>query len=443
MKGTASYSYSTSQQEENLKRRHWQVQTVGPPSSRKVSPEQVGQQALNEVNARRGLYSLYRLGGGGEEGAEFWKTCLTRPVLMEHGEEFLQKVKEAWETQIDGGLDAIAAKLAEESAQKELAEEAESKKGEAAKGESENVSVSSSKGSRTARMTADARRTADALGFGPDFLAKHFIFNTKELDEILAAKAEDFKRFGVVPGTGEKLMEQVEQMPFLPMCLTTYLQNRTCFLDDTIAAFTSQFSETDHNVVVLGAGFDTRFYRLELPAKAKKFEIDAGRTQEVKLKELRESGVSLPSDVAYVKCDFVAQDWFEVLKDAGCDTTLPTLVIWEGVTMYLPEDVIRSTLKRVAESFTGAAAISFDYYSPRLIKMFAANMKKSGEALHFGAEPEEMVALVEELGLQVIDHLRNRQCSEERYMPINASTGKAVGVAGDHEFFLTACNKRF
>ena len=435
MEGAESYTYGVSQREENLLQRHWKVMTVGPPSERVKPAEEVAGHAMKEVNAKRKLLSLYKVGGGGEEGVEFWKVCLTRSIAAEFGAEFLQQVEQVWQKEYKNGSEGIAeiiaAKCEEEKQPKDTVVDGH------------NISLSSTQGSRTARMTADARRTAAALGFGPDYLAKHFVFNTKEMDEVLAEKYEDFKRFGVVPGTGPSLVEQVKQQPCLPMCLITYLQNRTCFLDDTITTFCEQFAEVDHNIVILGAGFDTRFYRMSLAEKAHKFEVDAPGTQEAKLRELRASGVKLPSDVEYVSCDFSTQSWLKALVDVGCKVKFPTLIIWEGVTQYLKEETVQATLKTVAEELEGPAAIAFDYYSPVLVKMFAANMKRSGEALQFGAEPKDMVKLVQNQGLRVLDHLRNSQCSEERYMPINNSTGAAVGIAGPHEFFLTACNKSF
>merc|ERR1711964_628622 len=67
-------------------------------------------------------------------------------------------------------------------------------------------------------------------------------------------------------------------------------------------------------------------------------------------------------EVHYVACDFLEESWLARLKGSGLQTCLPTLVVWEGVTMYLPQSELEATLRIVA-AFDAPCAVAFDYFS--------------------------------------------------------------------------------
>src|SRR6185312_8151747 len=86
-------------------------------------------------------------------------------------------------------------------------------------------------------------------------------------------------------------------------------------------------------VVILGAGFDTRAYRLtELLKGARVFEVDQPSTQEYKKRRVRDAGIAVPPNLTYVRVDFRHDKVDDALKAAGYDPTRKTFFIWEGVT---------------------------------------------------------------------------------------------------------------
>lgn len=113
-------------------------------------------------------------------------------------------------------------------------------------------------------------------------------------------------------------------------------------------------------VVVLGAGLDTRAARLAQRG-VRFFEVDAPATQRHKLDRLaRLEGY--PVDAAtYVGCDFEHEDFLDRLTAAGFDRGRPALFLWEGVTYYLSEPAVRSTLGRIAGGCHPATTVLFDY----------------------------------------------------------------------------------
>jgi len=134
-------------------------------------------------------------------------------------------------------------------------------------------------------------------------------------------------------------------------------------------------------LVILGAGFDTRAYRLtELLTNARVFEVDQPATQEHKKRRVREAGIEIPPNLTYVAVDFRHDKLADVLAAAGYDSTKKTFFIWEGVTMYLPEASVEETLRWVAAQAPGSTII-FDFVGAMLVKFMAtADLSKFPEA---------------------------------------------------------------
>ncbi|MCU1548367.1 MAG: SAM-dependent methyltransferase [Arthrobacter sp.] len=144
-------------------------------------------------------------------------------------------------------------------------------------------------------------------------------------------------------------------------------------------------------LVILGAGFDTRVFRLPPGSRVRCFEVDRPRTQAFKTRMLKVAG--LPTDRAsYVAADFKAEDWFEKLLAAGFDPGRPAFFLWESVTMYLDRGSVEGTLRRIAGTAAGSV-VAFDYFSAEilasrslLMRYARATAKFAGEPLSFGID---------------------------------------------------------
>ena len=149
--------------------------------------------------------------------------------------------------------------------------------------------------------------------FGPDYLAEkflppHFRFFLK------------FKK--IQANTKEKLNE------FLPG-MNEYMIARTAYFD---RLFAEALTEQRAQIVLLGAGYDTRAYRFaNLNHGTKIFELDASPTQEQKRKYIQSARISVPEHVEFVPINFNTQRVEDVLKEAGYQDDQKTLFIWEGV----------------------------------------------------------------------------------------------------------------
>jgi methyltransferase (TIGR00027 family) len=166
---------------------------------------------------------------------------------------------------------------------------------------------------------------------------------------------------------------------------------RTRYIDDYLTKFINNGLE---QLVILGAGFDSRAYRFdELKNNVKIFEVDHPATQSVKKEKLKEIFQMLPDHVTYVPVDFQKENLQSCLSENGYDRHLTTVFIWEGVTMYIDLEAIEETLLFVSQNTGKGSAVIFDYtyhevvsggYDRKEAREWLKITEKSAEPLLFG-----------------------------------------------------------
>ena len=118
--------------------------------------------------------------------------------------------------------------------------------------------------------------------------------------------------------------------------------------------------------VILGAGFDTRAYRLPSDTRVRVFEVDSPQTQLVKRETLQKVGID-SSAVTFVAADFEKDDWLACLSAAGFAPGERTLFLWEGVTMYLTREAVEDSLRKIASTAQGSV-VAFDYFTTEALE---------------------------------------------------------------------------
>lgn len=137
-----------------------------------------------------------------------------------------------------------------------------------------------------------------------------------------------------------------------------FLVARDRYIDDVLQNF---LDEGLQQLVILGAGYDSRAYRFDLQGRVRTFEVDYPATQADKLTKLQALFGKVPEHVTYVPIDFNTQTLERCLMEAGYDLRQKTLFIWQGVTMYLTGEAVDSTLAFVVNHSGEGSAIVFDY----------------------------------------------------------------------------------
>ncbi len=184
-----------------------------------------------------------------------------------------------------------------------------------------------------------------------------------------------------------------------------FLAARDRYIDDYLQMCLDDGIE---QLVILGAGFDSRAYRFEsLRGRVKVFEVDHPATQRVKLEKVKQILGAIPDYVVYVPIDFNRETLRERLYACGYDKRRKTRFIWQGVTQYLTPEAVDNTLAFVARNSGAGSSIVFDYmYAAALEARHkrgeVVSMQRyrgmTGEGLTFGIEEGTVEKFLSERG---------------------------------------------
>jgi methyltransferase (TIGR00027 family) len=145
--------------------------------------------------------------------------------------------------------------------------------------------------------------------------------------------------------------------PFWLRGMGLFNQFRTVVLDRAIAA-----AAPVAQLVILGAGFDTRAWRLDALANTTVFEVDHPDTQALK----RARAAAIPAkarQVRFVATDFRRDEMAASLRAAGYDVSRPAFWLWEGVTMYLRPEAVAANLEALAALSAPGSHLALTYLS--------------------------------------------------------------------------------
>lgn len=159
-------------------------------------------------------------------------------------------------------------------------------------------------------------------------------------------------------------------------------------------------------VVVLGAGFDTRAYRMPELAGIPIFEVDHPSTQVAKRDALRGVVDPLPPCIHMVAVDFNTDDLGQRLRSAGYDPLRRTLFVWQGVIMYLTPEGIDATLRFIAGQAVENSVLVFDAMQSNALssgsplRLMTAMM---GERLTFTIDSDMLPSFLAQRGLELME----------------------------------------
>jgi len=186
---------------------------------------------------------------------------------------------------------------------------------------------------------------------------------------------------------------------------------RTTFYDAAVERHLSDIEQ----FVILGAGLDTRSYRLPPQTQVRCFELDTPKTQAFKREMLRLAGVDA-TRVTYVPVNFQVKDWLDKLLDAGFTPDRPSLFIWESVTMYLDREAVVDILRAIAGTASGTV-VAFDYFAAEMLQSRSLFMRYARAVLKTFGEPfgtfdidhtpparNQVAAFLESCGLSLEEH---------------------------------------
>ncbi|MDN3351321.1 class I SAM-dependent methyltransferase [Actinomadura sp. DC4] len=138
--------------------------------------------------------------------------------------------------------------------------------------------------------------------------------------------------------------------------LGRYFGLRTRVLDDFLLR---QARAGVRQVVLLGAGLDTRAYRLDWPPGCRVFEIDREGVLAFKGRVLGGLRAAPKAERVAIGVD-LRGDWAEALTGAGFDPEAPTAWLAEGVLLYVPRLAERALMAAVDRLSAAGSALAYE-----------------------------------------------------------------------------------
>lgn len=181
------------------------------------------------------------------------------------------------------------------------------------------------------------------------------LFNDPYAFALLSAPYRMFARLAHLPILGKLVYATLDLgWPYTRSSAVV----RTRAIDDLVR---DAIRSGARQLVLLGAGFDSRGCRLEEAGKITVFEVDHPATQQVKKERLKTCMDRLPANIRYVAVDFEQNNLEAKLFESGYDPATPTIVVWEGVISYLTESAVQSTFAVLARLLAPSSLLIFTY----------------------------------------------------------------------------------
>ena len=163
-------------------------------------------------------------------------------------------------------------------------------------------------------------------------------------------------------------------------------------------------------VVILGAGLDTRAYRLTRQVRIPFFEVDLPANIAMKAKTVRRVLGELPLSVRLAPLDFEHDDLLTSLAEHGYHTDYRAFFVCEGVTQYLTEDGVRRTLEGLRAAAPGSRLV-FTYVRRDFIdgtnlygtRTLYRNTRQRHQLWQFGLEPDEVAGFIGDYGWRLVE----------------------------------------
>ncbi|OMC48771.1 methyltransferase [Mycolicibacterium fortuitum] len=177
-------------------------------------------------------------------------------------------------------------------------------------------------------------------------------------------------------------------------------------------------------VVILGAGLDTKAYRLARHSTVPVFEVDLPVNIERKRAVVRSALGAVPPSVHLVPVDFENDDLAAELARHGHRGGHRTFFIWEGVTQYLTADGVASTFEFLRSAAPGSR-LGFTYVRGDFIdgtnrygaESLYRRFRVRSQLWQFGLQPDRVAAFIEPYGWRLIEQAGPDYLTEQYISP--------------------------
>jgi methyltransferase (TIGR00027 family) len=179
--------------------------------------------------------------------------------------------------------------------------------------------------------------------------------------------------------------------------------------------------------LLLGAGFDSRPYRLEELRDVPVFEVDHPSTQRAKRQRLEARLGRLPGNVRFVPVDFEKDDLEAASVHADFDTGTVTVALWEGVVSYLTPASVDQNFRMLARILAEQSQLIFSYVHQGALdgsvafheaRRWKSSVRSSGEPFIFGFDPAGLADYLRPRGFALESDVSTAEAAKIYCQPI-------------------------
>ena len=222
-----------------------------------------------------------------------------------------------------------------------------------------------------------------------------------------------------------------------PKGIYEYVIARTKYID---AVFEGALAEGFDQILIFGAGFDTRALRFQDEMEnTRVFELDVPVTQGAKIGQYQKRHLVVPPGLIFIAIDFDKESLSMKLDQAGFIKRQRSLFILEGLVMYLQPGSVDETFQTIRDYAGQGSWVVFDYIFASVLRKedlyygetgIERRVSDAGEGWQFGIEKGGIEQFLARYALHLMDHKDAKELEKTYFTD---DDGKTVGrVNGTH-----------
>jgi methyltransferase (TIGR00027 family) len=237
---------------------------------------------------------------------------------------------------------------------------------------------------------------------------------------------------------GRRLFSRI----FAPKGIYEYIIARTKYID---AVFERALAEQFDQILIFGAGFDTRALRFQDKSQNTLiYELDVPVTQQAKIRQYQKRHLIVPTNVNFISIDFDKESLPMKLDEAGFHKQRRSLFVLEGLLMYLHPDSVHATFQTIHDYAGKHSWVVFDYIYASVLRNegiyygeseIVKTVSSVGEQWHFGIEKGKIEQFLTTHEFELIDH-KDAIALEKAYF--SDADGNVIGHVNNTHCLVTA-----
>lgn len=182
-------------------------------------------------------------------------------------------------------------------------------------------------------------------------------------------------------------------------------------------------------LLLLGAGFDTRFFRLPVlrPAEVRTVEVDRPDTIREKRSAIGRHLAEFPENLQPVGMDLSSAGLSSLFESGTCRHQ-PTVCVCQGLSYYLEQEDVAGLLDSFKRSLPSGSVVGFDCCTPLMlcenadipgIEFNIQRLKEINEPFRFGMWVDDMKRWLVSMGFKAPEILSQGELAMKYHLGVN------------------------